>query len=188
MSDINTYMDVDDTGYVSSKSATAVFRSPLTSTPMQSKKTTVPQVPATSSYPAPSCTPQLFPLVCNPVINPTPCQPSTCSSLNTTDVKPIPANVSTTSSGLPTVLPFPKRFSVRVETAISAGNVLPVRRYLIADVGSFYLGLTSHPSPTDYKRVAVLLCEKFPELKDGSSEFWVINQLYYFLLYWSAFK
>ncbi len=78
------------------------------------------------------------------------------------------------NSPLPDPLPFPDNFSVAVQQAISNGSVLPVRRQLINDIGSFYLGLTNHPQQGDYKRMALLICQKFPELRDTSpSSYWV---------------
>jgi hypothetical protein len=61
-----------------------------------------------------------------------------------------------------------------VETAIESGNVLKVRRQLIADFGMFYIGMCPNPQQGDYKRIAIVICEKFPELKDSiASRFWV---------------
>ena len=45
---------------------------------------------------------------------------------------------------LPDQLTFPDRFSIRVEEAISADNILSVRRQLISDLGSFYYALSKH--------------------------------------------
>ena len=70
------------------------------------------------------------------------------------------------NSPLPNPLPFPSNFSIAVQQAIDKGSVLPVRRQLISDIGLFYFGLTSHPQQGDYKRIALLICEKFPELRD----------------------
>ena len=76
--------------------------------------------------------------------------------------------------GLPDHLPFPERFSIRVEKAIRDGNVLSVRSQLIADISTFYYRLASHPQQGDYKRMALLTCEKFPSLKDSDpSKHWV---------------
>ena len=57
---------------------------------------------------------------------------------------------------------------MRVETAIESGNVLKVRRQLIADFGMFYIGMCPNPQQGDYKRIAIVICEKFPELKDST--------------------
>lgn len=77
-------------------------------------------------------------------------------------------------SGLPYDLPFPGRFSVPVEEAISQKNVLPVRLKLIKDVGAFYYGICKHPKQGDYGRIARKLCDVFPEMRDVSSEkYWV---------------
>ncbi len=82
--------------------------------------------------------------------------------------------------GLPDHLPFPERFSIRVENAIRDGNVLSVRSQLIADISTFYYGLASHPQQGDYKRMALLTCEKFPSLKDSDpSKYWVRYDLYF---------
>lgn len=78
------------------------------------------------------------------------------------------------NSPLPGPLPFPDNFSGAVQQGIANGSVVPVRRQLINDVGSFYLGLTTHPQQGDYKRMALLICQKFPELRDTSrSSYWV---------------
>ena len=78
------------------------------------------------------------------------------------------------NKGISGNLPFPNRFSIRVEKAIEDGNVLPVRRQLIADVGIFYSGICSHPQQGDYKRMAIMICDKFPELKDSNNaRYWV---------------
>lgn len=78
------------------------------------------------------------------------------------------------NSPLPDPLPFPCNFSVVVQRAIDNGSVLSVRRHLVNDIGSFYLGLTSHPQQGDYKRIALLVCKKFPELRDSTpSNYWV---------------
>ena len=69
---------------------------------------------------------------------------------------------------------------VRVENAIRDGNVLSVRSQLIADISTFYYGLASHPQQGDYKRMALLTCEKFPSLKDSDpSKYWVCYDLYF---------
>ena len=76
--------------------------------------------------------------------------------------------------GLPLNLPFPDRFSIKVEKAIQDGNVLSMRRSLIAEICTFYSGICSNPQQGDYKRIAIKTCEKFPELKDVTgSRFWV---------------
>lgn len=78
------------------------------------------------------------------------------------------------NSPLPDPLPFPNNFSVAVQQAIDNGSVLSVRRHLVNDIGSFYFGLTSHPQQGDYKRIALLICKKFPELRDSTpSNYWV---------------
>lgn len=77
--------------------------------------------------------------------------------------------------GLPLNLSFPDKFSIRVKSAITAGNVLPVRRQLIADIATFYHGLCSTLRQGDYKRIAMKMCERFPELKEDitDSQYWV---------------
>lgn len=92
-----------------------------------------------------------------------------CPRMCTVDVKS-PKNAKT-NLGLPLHLPFPDRFSIKVEKAIESGNVLPVRRQLIADLATFYHGHCSEPLQGDYKKMALKACERFPELKDvtGSS-------------------
>ncbi|XP_028419230.1 uncharacterized protein LOC114544961 [Dendronephthya gigantea] len=61
--------------------------------------------------------------------------------------------------------------------AIKNGSVAPERTQLIADVGTFYYGLSSHPKQGDYKRIAILVCEKFPELRDfNQASYWVSIQ------------
>ena len=75
---------------------------------------------------------------------------------------------------LPHHLPFPDRFSIRVEEAITSDNILSVRRQLISDVGSFYYALSKHPLQGDYKRMALAVCDKFPDLRDSNpSSYWV---------------
>ena len=76
--------------------------------------------------------------------------------------------------GLPDHLPFPNKFSMKVEAAIAQGNILIARKQLISDVGMFYYGMATHPYQGDYKRIAIKVCEKFPQLKDSNaSSFWV---------------
>lgn len=78
------------------------------------------------------------------------------------------------NSPLPDPLPFPNNFSVAVQQAIDNETVLSVRQHLVNDIGSFYFGLTSHPQQGDYKRIALLICKKFPELRDSTpSNYWV---------------
>ena len=85
-----------------------------------------------------------------------------------------PSKNDKSNLGLPLHLPFPDRYSIKVEKAIEAGNVLPVRRQLIADLATFYHGLCSEPLQGDYKRMALKACERFPELKDVTgSSYWV---------------
>ena len=75
---------------------------------------------------------------------------------------------------LPGHLPFPDRFSIRVEEAISSDNILSVRRQLISDLGSFYYALSKHPLQGDYKRMALAIRDKFPDLRDSNpSSYWV---------------
>lgn len=75
---------------------------------------------------------------------------------------------------LPGHLPFPDRFSIRVEEAICNNNILSVRRQLISDLGSFYYALSKHPLQGDYKRMALAVCDKFPDLRDSNpSSYWV---------------
>ncbi len=57
-------------------------------------------------------------------------------------------------NGLPTELPTPQRFSIKVEEAIRQKQVLAVRLQLIKDVGHFYYGLCRHPKQGDYGRMA----------------------------------
>ena len=84
------------------------------------------------------------------------------------------------NSPLPDPLPFPSNFSVVVQEAMDNGNVLPVRRHLVNDIGSFYFGLTSHPQQGDYKWIALLICKKFPELRDSTpSSYWVSFSYFY---------
>ena len=80
------------------------------------------------------------------------------------------------NSPLPDPLPFPSNFSIAVQQAIDQGSILPVRRQFVSDVGLFYFGLTSHPQQGDYKRIALLICQKFPELRDTTpATYWVSN-------------
>ena len=84
---------------------------------------------------------------------------------------------------LPGHLPFPDRFSIRVEEAISNHDILSVRRQLICDLGSFYYALSKHPLQGDYKRIALAVCDKFPDLRDSSpSSYWVCFLNIYHLL------
>lgn len=83
------------------------------------------------------------------------------------------------SEALPQNLPFPERLSIKVEAAISNGSVVHERTQLIADVGTFYYGLSRHPRQGDYKRIAILVCERFPELRDSNpSNYWVSYSAY----------
>ncbi len=76
-------------------------------------------------------------------------------------------------TGLPANLPFPDRFSMKVEMAINAGNILPQRKQLIA---TFYYSICSNPLQGDYKCIAIKMCEKFPELKDSTGpRYWVCD-------------
>ena len=59
---------------------------------------------------------------------------------------------------LPDQLPFPERFSIRTEEAISADKIRSVRRQLVADLGSFYYSLSNHPLQGAYKRMALAVC------------------------------
>ncbi|XP_028395728.1 uncharacterized protein LOC114519757, partial [Dendronephthya gigantea] len=78
---------------------------------------------------------------------------------------------------LPQNLPFPERLSIKVEAAINNGSVASERTQLIADIGTFYFGLSHHPRQGDYKRIAILVCERFPELRDSNpSNYWVSIQ------------
>lgn len=83
------------------------------------------------------------------------------------------------SGCLPEILPFPSRFSRCVENAMEKGSVLPVRTFVIADIGAFFYGMTSHPKQGEYKRMALLTCKKFPELKDSNpTNYWVGHSSY----------
>ena len=64
-----------------------------------------------------------------------------------------------TNRGLPFNLPFPDRFSIKVEMAIADGNVLPARRQLVADIATFYHGICQTPLQGNYKRIAVKMCK-----------------------------
>jgi hypothetical protein len=80
---------------------------------------------------------------------------------------------------LPHNLPFPERLSIKVEAAISNRSVVSERTQLIADVSTFYYGLSRHPRQGDYKRIAILVCERFPELRDSNpSNYWVSYSAY----------
>lgn len=71
-------------------------------------------------------------------------------------------------------LPYLDKFSIKVQEAIDDDKVLSVRRQLIAEVGSFYLTLSKYPQQGDYKRMAVKVCDQFPDLKDSNpSYYWV---------------
>ena len=65
-------------------------------------------------------------------------------------------------------LPFPDRFSIRIEEAVSADQVLSVRRQIIVDLGSFHYALSKRPLLGDYKRMALAIYNKFPDLRDSN--------------------
>ena len=154
--DLVKYVNMEDTGYSSFHSATDIFNTPLSPTPIHSSSpTTMPVEEAEMRG--------LGNLIQLPVM------PSDKSLKVKTAPKHQP--VQNLVDFQPSCL-----FQKRVETAIE-GNFLPVRKHLISNIGTIYLVLTSHPNHGDYKRMAVLICEKFPELKDASaSYFWVRNQ------------
>ncbi|XP_028415713.1 uncharacterized protein LOC114539287 [Dendronephthya gigantea] len=92
-------------------------------------------------------------------------------------MKKTPKMEKSKAAGLPTDMGFPERFSMKVERAIEEGNILPVRRQLIADIAQFYQGLSNSPQQGDYKRIALKTCEKFPQLKDSTgTNFWASVQ------------
>ena len=71
-------------------------------------------------------------------------------------------------------LPFPNKFSIKVQKAIDADKVLSVRRELIAELASFYSTLSKYPHQGDYKRMALKVCDQFPDLRDSNpSHYWV---------------
>ena len=83
-------------------------------------------------------------------------------------------NSPTSKARLPDHLPFPDHFSIRVEEAIASNQVLAVRKQLISDIGAFYFALSKHPLQGDYKRIALRICDKFPDLRDSCpSSYWV---------------
>ena len=71
-------------------------------------------------------------------------------------------------TGLPDHLPLPDRFSIRIEEAVSADQVLSVRRQIIVDLGSFHYALSKRPLLGDYKRMALAIYNKFPDLRDSN--------------------
>ena len=85
------------------------------------------------------------------------------------------------NSPLPDPLPFPDNFSVAVQQAIKSGFVITVRRQLVNDIGSFYMGITSTPQQGDYKRRALLICQKFPELRDTTPSNYCVSHNFMFL-------
>ena len=80
---------------------------------------------------------------------------------NQSELKCSPRNKAVDTDNLPHNLPFPENFSIHVESAIKNGSVAPEQTQLIADVGTFYYGLSTHPKQGDYKRIAILVCQKF---------------------------
>jgi len=75
---------------------------------------------------------------------------------------------------LPAHLSFLDKFSIRVEEAISSDIILSVRKQLFSGLGSFYYALSKHPLQGDYKRMALAVCDKFPNLRDSNpSSYWV---------------
>ena len=155
-------------------SSLAMFNSPLTSTPISYFNEALPvrdEKPAQGPV-AKECKPSTSKA---PVAKE--CKPSTSKEPVAKECKPStskPSKNDKSNLGLPLHLPFPDRYSIKVEKAIEAGNVLPVRRQLIADLATFYHGLCSEPLQGDYKRMALKACERFPELKDVTgSSYWV---------------
>ena len=155
-------------------SSLAMFNSPLTSTPISYFNEALPvrdEKPAQGPV-AKECKPSTSKA---PVAKE--CKPSTSKEPVAKECKPStskPSKNDKSNLGLPLHLPFPDRYSIKVEKAIEAGNVLPVRRQLIADFATFYHGLCSEPLQGDYKRMALKACERFPELKDVTgSSYWV---------------
>ena len=84
-----------------------------------------------------------------------PCHTPPTTSTPTTKRKPEVCGSREKGSTLPTHLPFPDRFSIKVENSIANGNVLSARKQLIADIGQFYYGIASHPMT-----VAAFRCQK----------------------------
>lgn len=108
-----------------------------------------------------------------------PCHTPPTTSTPTTKRKQKVCGSREKGSTLPTHLPFPDRFSIKVENSIANGNVLSARKQLIADIGQFYYGIASHPIHGDYRKMAIRTCERFPELKDSNSpNFWVRIQFF----------
>ena len=146
------YVDLD--GCSSFASGMDMFNQPLSSTPSNSPP--VPDVTLTPSMPEPAN------------------EPIQLKSEAASTSKPDKTRV-----GLPLNLPFPDIFSIKVEKAIQGGNVLPMRRSLVAEICAFYSGFCNNPQQGDYKRMAMKTCEKFPELKDlTGSRYWVCYFLF----------
>lgn len=140
----------------SGMSAMDIFNCPLSSTPDNVRR-------------SPPETVSLSPVLVPPVESTKVTNETRCPNVSTGDKNDLSTSKSTNpSKGLPANLPFPSKFSMRVETAIESGNVLKVRRQLIADFGMFYIGMCPNPQQGDYKRIAIVICEKFPELKDST--------------------
>ena len=152
----------------STPAGTAATNSLLTSTPNTNK-------PSTQSS---SNSIQLSqPIVHSPASTPTSSTSSLCSkrkALFSQEDSGRSSSATAEKTRLPDHLPFPDRFSITVEQAISANQVLSVRRQLISDLGAFYFALSKHPLQGDYKRMALLICNKFPDLRDSNpSSYWV---------------
>ena len=93
-------------------------------------------------------------------------------------------NTPASKARLPDHLPFPDHFSIRVEEAIALNQVLSVRKQLISDIGAFYFALSKHPLQGDYKRMALRICDKFPDLRDSCpSSYWVCFVILCLLLF-----
>ena len=70
------------------------------------------------------------------------------------------------TKNIPEPVPFPDRWSPRVQAAIDSSRLPEVRKQFITDAGGFYYGMCKHPAQGDYRRIAIALCNKFPVLRD----------------------
>ena len=93
-------------------------------------------------------------------------------------------NSPASKARLPDHLPYPDHFSIRMEEAIASKQVLSVRKQLISDIGAFYFAPSKHPLQGDYKRMALRICDKFPDLRDSCpSSYWVCFVILCLLLF-----
>ena len=174
------YYAVSNQSFDRPPACTPSLKSVLSSTPNSVKASNVePTVP---------CTPIVHSSTSNSIDPSQPITPTVSASKTTTSTadskrralfckEEYEGSYTVVKTRLPDQLPFPDTgvgFLSELRKPFLLIKVLFVRRQLVADLASFYYALSKHPLQGDYKRMALAVCNKFPDLRDSNpSSYWV---------------